>query len=98
MINQNIKDDILNLKEEVQSSSLILEYKKVKEIVNSSYYKNKINEMNFYKSNNKEDSKEYLKLKEELDNDIFISNYRLLEKEVNDYLLEIKNLLLLGDK
>ncbi len=98
MINQNIKDDILKLKEEVQSSSLILEYKKVKEIVNSSYYKNKINEMNFYKSNNKEDSKEYLKLKEELDNDIFISNYRLLEKEVNDYLLEIKNLLLLGDK
>lgn len=98
MINQNIKDDILKLKEEVQSSSLILEYKKVKEIVNSSYYKNKINEMNFYKSNNKEDSKEYLKLKEELDYDIFISNYRLLEKEVNNYLLEIKNLLVLGDK
>ncbi len=98
MINENIKNDILSLKEEVNSSSLILEYKKLKEIINSPYYQNKVNEMNYYKTNKLETSSKYLELKKELENDVNINNYRILEKEVNDYLLEIKNLLVIGDK
>ena len=91
--NESILKDIYSIKEEVSSSSLILEYLSLKKIVNSSYYKDKINKMNFYKNcpTTGRDNKEYLSLKKELDNDPLLSNYELVSNEVKEYLEEIKD-------
>ena len=91
--NESILKDIYSIKEEVSSSSLILEYLSLKKIVNSSYYKDKINKMNFYKNcpSQGKDNKEYLSLKKELDNDPLLSNYELVSNEVKNYLEEIKD-------
>ena len=91
--NESILKDIYSIKEEVSSSSLILEYLSLKKIVNSSYYKDKINKMNFYKNcpTMGRDNKEYLSLKKELDNDPLLSNYELVSHEVKNYLEEIKD-------
>ena len=91
--NESILKDIYSIKEEVSSSSLILEYLSLKKLVNSSYYKDKINKMNFYKNcpTMGRDNKEYLNLKKELDNDPLLSNYELVSNEVKNYLEEIKD-------
>ncbi len=94
--NESILKDIYSIKEEVSSSSLILEYLSLKKLVNSSYYKDKINKMNFYKNcpTSGMDNSEYLTLKKELDNDPLLNNYEVLSNEVRDYLNEIKELII----
>ena len=94
--NESILKDIYSIKEEVSSSSLILEYLSLKKLVNSSYYKDKINKMNFYKNcpTSGRDNSEFLSLKKELDNDPLLNNYELVSNEVRDYLNEIKELII----
>ena len=94
--NESILKDIYSIKEEVSSSSLILEYLSLKKLVNSSYYKDKINKMNFYKNcpSMEKDNSEYLTLKKELDKDLILSNYESISYEVRDYLNEIKELII----
>lgn len=96
--NEDILKDIYSLKEEVFTSSLILEYLSLKNMVNSSYYKDKINKMNYYKNcpTHGESNSMYLKLKEELDNDPILKNFEITSHEVEDYLNEIKDLLVIG--
>lgn len=91
--NESILKDIYSIKEEVSSSSLILEYLSLKKLVNSSYYKDKINRMNYYKNCPTQgmDNSIYLELKKELDNDPLLSNYEVISNEVRDYLEEIKS-------
>ncbi len=96
--NEDILKDIYSLKEEVYTSSLILEYISLKNKVNSSYYKDKINMMNYYKNCPTEgrDNSKYLEIKKELDNDPLLKNFELISYEVEDYLKEIKDLLIIG--
>lgn len=80
------------------TSSLILEYISLKNMVNSAYYQDKINKMNYYKNcpSSGEDNSMYLKLKEELDNDPILKNFEIISHEVEDYLKEIKDQLIIG--
>lgn len=96
--NKLIEKDILDIKEYLLDSSLIKEYLNLKNIVNNEYYKNKINEMNYYKkcSKNKEDNNKYLEIKKELEEDPILNNFELIQKEVNELLNEIKDLILIG--
>lgn len=96
--NELIEKDILDIKNYLLNSSLIKEYLNLKNIVNNQYYKNKINEMNFYKkcSKNINDNKEYLKIKKELEEDPILNNFESIQKEVNDLLNEIKDSIIIG--
>ena len=95
----NLDNALFSLKEELYSLPLIKEFLKIKQEINdnerlSNLDKNiKRLQHQCCKNNDKLAKEEYLKLKEEFDNDPLVVNYQILYEEVNDLLKEIKQIL-----
>ena len=95
----NLDNALFSLKEELYSLPLIKEFLKIKQEINdnerlSNLDKNiKRLQQKSYKNNDKLAKEEYLKLKEEFDNDPLVVNYQILYEEVHDLLKEIKQIL-----
>ena len=95
----NLDNALFSLKEELYSLPLIKEFLKIKQEINDNerllnFDKNiKRLQHQSCKNNDKLAKEEYLKLKEEFDNDPLIVNYQILYEEVNNLLKEIKQIL-----
>lgn len=92
----DIEDLIIKLKEEIYKEPLINEYLRLKEAIkNNKEINKKILELQFLKKCNPtiEEKNRYYEIKKELDNNPLISNYKNIEKEVNIYKNEIKEIL-----
>ena len=85
----NIDVLIAKLKEEIYKDPLIKEYFRLKEA------NKKILELMFLKKCNpvNEEKERYYKIKNELDKNPLVYNFKIVEEEVNNYKKEIKEIL-----
>ena len=91
-----IKSKCEEIKKNIDSSALVKEYLHYKRMIENDHELEQMhNKLLFMKKCdlNDEEKVEYLKLKEEYDNNPIVSNYNRLKKEIDDLKIEVKNLL-----
>lgn len=90
-MNKSIEKKIDEIKEIAFDKDLLSRKKELEEILSSSYYKNKRNEIKFYKSCcNEEDKKKYKELDKLYHQDIYVKEYENILDEINEIKKEIK--------
>lgn len=90
-MNKKIENKIKEIKSLAFNEETLKRKKELEEILSSSFYKNKRNEIKFFKSCNDEEKKaQYKRLEKEYNKDPFVNEYNNILEEINNTKKEIK--------